>query len=276
MKLFLSAPATVANLGSGFDTFALAINMRNEVEIEEAKEFSVVENGIQVEGEDLFLTSFKMMMEKSGLGLNYKIIKHTSIPPQKGLGSSAASIVLGIAAAMKIIRRFSKQRLFEITSELEGHPDNAAACVYGGFTVSGYFDGKYKTISLPPLFSKLTIVIPPFCTSTHEARKILPKNIPIEDAVFNIQRVAMIVANSNGKITQEFFEDKIHQRARLSLHPELMSFFEETKRKIKAPIFLCGSGTAIAIAGVQTLQVPKGWSLVHESTSTKGITFRYF
>ncbi|MGC9211890.1 MAG: homoserine kinase [Athalassotoga sp.] len=274
MKLILSAPATIANVGGGFDTFALAINLRNEIIIEESSNFSIIEKGIKIEGEDLFLKSFKMMMRKYGLDLNYKIEKKTMIPPKKGLGSSAASVVLGIAAAMAINGSLSRKRIFEIASETEGHPDNAAACVYGGFTVSGRFENNYVARSLSPIFPYLTIVIPPFSTSTHEARKVLPKIVSLEDAVFNVQHVAMVVANLGKKMKREFFEDKLHQERRLSLYPELKEFFERIKSKTNDPVFICGSGSALAVAGIHFLDVPSGWEVLHKSASKRGLTVR--
>ncbi len=274
MKLAISAPATIANVGSGFDTFALAINLRNEIIIEESSNLSIVEKGIKIDGEDLFLKSFKMMMEKYNLDLNYKIEKKTLIPPKKGLGSSAASIVLGITAAMAINGTLSRKKIFEIASEMEGHPDNASACVYGGFTVSGNF-GNYMTVSLSPIFSSMTIIIPPFSTSTHEARRALPQMVSLEDAVFNVQHVAMVVANLGKKMKKEFFDDKLHQERRLSIYPELKRFFEKIRSQTKDPVFICGSGSALAVAGIHHLDVPDGWEVLHKSTSKRGIIIRH-
>ncbi|BBJ28162.1 homoserine kinase [Athalassotoga saccharophila] len=274
MKFVISAPATIANVGSGFDTFAMAINLRNEVIVEESSGLSIIEKGIKVEGEDLFLKSFEMMMRKYNLDMNYRIEKKTLIPPKKGLGSSAASIVLGIATAMSINGTLSRKRIFEIASEMEGHPDNAAACVYGGFTVSGHFE-NYMARSLSPIFTHLTIIIPPFSTSTHEARKVLPKMISLEDAVFNIQRVAMVVANAGKKMEKEFFEDKLHQEQRLSLYPELKDFFEKIRSKTNDPVFICGSGSALAVSGVHHLEVPSGWEVLQKSTSKRGLIVRH-
>ncbi len=90
MKLLVSVPASIANLGSGFDTFGLAIDLRNEVEIEYDKQLLLIEEGLKFEGEDLFLKTFKELMESYGIDWGYKIKKISMIPPQKGLGSSAA------------------------------------------------------------------------------------------------------------------------------------------------------------------------------------------
>jgi len=276
MKLLVSVPASIANLGSGFDTFGLAIDLRNEVEIEYDTELSIIEKGIKVEGEDLFFKTFKEVMESNGIDWRYKIKKISMIPPQKGLGSSAASIILGIATAMEINRNFSRQKIFEMATKIEGHPDNVAASVFGGFTVSAHLKSGYSAVSMEPMCREITIVIPPFSTSTKEARKILPKMVPLEDAVFNLQRATMVLANyRDRRMLQEFFEDKLHQDLRLSLHPELKAFFEETKSKVEDPIFLCGSGTAIAIMGPHDITVPQGWQLLHKKTSIEGIIVRY-
>ncbi len=276
MKLLVSVPASIANLGSGFDTFGLAIDLRNEVEIEDAKEFSLIEEGVKFEGEDLFLKTFKDVMASKGLDWKYKMKKISMIPTQKGLGSSAASIVLGIASAMEISKSFSRQKIFEMATQIEGHPDNVAASVFGGFTVSAHLKGGYSAVSMQPMWREITIVIPPFSTSTHEARKILPKMVPLEDAVFNLQRATMVLANyRDRRMLQEFFEDKLHQDLRLSIHPELKTFFEKTKSKIEDPIFLCGSGTAVAVAGTHEIKVPQGWQVIHKKTSIEGIIVRY-
>lgn len=276
MKLIISAPASIANLGSGFDTFGLAINLRNEIEIESSNEFSITEEGLHVEGEDLFEKVFKDVLEKEKMDLRYKIKKRTMIPPQKGLGSSAAAIIMGLAAGMELASAFSRQKIFEIASEIEGHSDNVAASVFGGFTASALFPSGYKCAILAPMCTELTIVIPPFSTSTPEARKVLPKAVSLEDAVFNLQRAVMVVANLKDKMMlKEFFEDKLHQDVRLALHPELKSFFEKTKAKVKDPIFLCGSGTAIGVMGNHRLKVPNGWQILHKTTSTEGIIVRH-
>ncbi len=276
MKLLVSVPASIANLGSGFDTFGLAIDLRNEVEIEYAQELSVTEEGVKIEGEDLFLKTFKEVMESNGIDWGYKIKKISMIPPKKGLGSSAASIILGIAAALEINKKFSRQKIFEMATQIEGHPDNVAAAVFGGFTVSAHLKTGYNAVSMEPMCKEITILIPPFSTSTHEARKILPQTVPLEDAVFNLQRAAMVLANLRDKrMLQEFFEDKLHQDLRLSLHPELKAFFEKTKSKVEDPIFLCGSGTAIAIMGTHEIEVPHGWEVLHKKTSIEGIIVRY-
>jgi homoserine kinase len=273
MKACISVPATIANLGSGFDTFGIAVDLRNDVEIESADYFSVIEEGIQITGKDLVLKAFIDTLKSYGIKEKFRIKKRTRIPSSKGLGSSAAAIVSGVALGMRVSGRSSMDELFQISSQMEGHPDNVAPAIFGGFTVSAKLSNGYVCQVMDPLCEEITVIIPPFSTSTEMARKILPSEIPLNDAVFNIQRAALLVATfKNGKkIDKELFNDRLHQNMRLSLHEELKDFFDTLSETSDLPLFVCGSGTAIGIIGHQKVDVKNGWQVMHLKTAKEGL-----
>ncbi len=276
MKVKASVPATLANMGSGFDTLGIAVELRNTVVIEESKTFSVIETGSGIAGEDLVLKTIVDFFEKKKLSTNFKITKNTKIPAGKGLGSSAAAVVSGLGAAMKFIDEFDREELFKTAAAIEGHPDNVAAAVYGGLAVSAGLSNRFVAMKVQVPFKVLTVLIPPFCTFTEKARGILPKEISLSDAVFNLQRSALLLAGfSNGIVVGEGFEDRIHQSARLSIYPELNNLFEGIKRAANGPVFLCGSGPSVAIVGSFSGDLPEGWERMTLDVSEEGIRLEF-
>ncbi len=268
----ISAPATIANLGSGFDTLGTAVELRNFVTIEESDRFEVVESGIVVAGKDMVSEVVKNFLIENGYLPKVRILKTNSIPIRKGLGSSSAAIVSALGAAMSFLNRLNLDKLFEMAVKIEGHPDNVAPAVYGGLMVSASLSQRALSIPIGVPFNEITVFIPPFENSTEKAREILPKEISLSQAIFNLQRLAILIAGAcQGKIIKEGFEDELHQSKRLSLHQKTMDFFEYLKCNTHNPVFVCGSGPSIGVIGKTDVREPNGWKKTLLKISIDGL-----
>jgi len=271
-KVSVSVPATVANLGSGFDTLGIALNLRNVVTIEESDHFEVIERGIGLSGEDLIAKTVKVFLKENGEDTNVRIVKHSVIPIGKGLGSSAAAVVSALGVSMAFTGSIDPNLLFTEAVEIEGHPDNVAPAVYGGMRVSASTPEGYTSLGIGVPFRSLTVFVPPFKTSTDESRKALHKEVLLSQAVFNLQRLGILLAGfARGEIIKEGFEDELHQNLRLLQHPEAKEFFEYLNSHFNLPTFLCGSGPSIGVVGDVNPKIPNGWKKLELDVSEKGL-----
>ena len=195
----------------------------------------------------------RMVLERSGNGDKFKgaILKmKNNIPMSRGLGSSAAAIVAGLTAANEIIgKHFSKKEILKFATEIEGHPDNVAPAIYGGFTISTMDKFQVQTFSfLPKIRLKLIVAVPDFPLSTRIARQVLPKSVSIKDAVFNIGRASMLVAalmQGKENFLATAFDDAIHQPYRTKLVPGMQEVFQAAKKAGALGVCLSGAGPCL-------------------------------
>ena len=249
----VTVPASTANIGPGFDTLGLALNLYNEYTFEE------IDKGLIIEGcpdifdnkNNLVYKSFMITAKKLGEKVKgLKISMNTHIPVSRGLGSSSACIVGGVYGANYLYNGgLSKDELFEIAVMIEGHPDNIAPCVYGGLTASIVEKNKPYTMHYN-INDKLKFcaLIPDFETSTKEARKLLPATINFCDAVFNISRVSFLLkALEIGDINMIgiSLKDKLHQMYRATLIHECDDVSEICIVNGSSAIFISGSGPTL-------------------------------
>ena len=224
-KVVVRVPATSANLGSGFDCTGIAFKKYNVFS------FELIDNGVEFEGfpdayaneDNLAYVAYKSVMDKVGVGASVKIKSiRNDIPISRGLGSSAALIVAGAYAANLLSgSQLSIDDVFKICNDIEGHPDNIAPAIFGGLCTSIVNDGmpiaqKYN-VSDSIYF---TALIPDFKVSTSDARAVLPENISREDAIFNMQRVALLpYAFEHGRLDliSLVTEDRLHESYRKTL-----------------------------------------------------------
>ena len=232
-------PATTANCGPGFDTLGIACTLYNEVVLELAGPAGQVEISVSGDGADtlptnsrnLVLRAVRTVLDKVGetqTGIRLSLVN--AIPLSRGLGSSSAAIVGGLVAANAIVgNRFNQAEILDMATEMEGHPDNVAPALYGGFTISVMAGGQVTCLRLPlPQQLKLVVCIPEFRLSTHKARQAIPAMVPHKDAVFNVSRAALLVgALASGKLEclGEALNDKLHQPYRASLIPGMPEVF---------------------------------------------------
>ncbi|NPV52348.1 MAG: homoserine kinase [Firmicutes bacterium] len=260
-------PATCANLGPGFDVLGMAIGIFNEVEIEEFGEAGGTEGrvSIRVIGEgaaslpgdetNLVYRAAEAVYDATGREMPpVRLTLVNRIPLSRGLGSSSAAIVGGVLAANAILGQpLGVDDIFELAVRLEGHPDNVAPALFGGVVASLMGDSglRHIEISLPADFEagmNIVVCVPSFDVSTTHARSILPKTVGLSDAVFNIGRVALLVASlSQGRwdLLGEAMSDRLHQLHRIALVPGLGDVIRDAVSSGAAGAALSGSGPSV-------------------------------
>lgn len=248
-KITVRVPATTANIGPGFDSMGCALALYNYITCEVLPAGKLVITGCPEpyqNEENLAVQGYRAVLSRLGLpneGLS--LIIRAEIPVCRGLGSSAAMIAGGAAAANLLHgASLSSAELLAVTNEIEGHPDNLAPAIYGGLTASLVEDGIPRTVRLPlsPTL-RWVAAIPNFELSTHLARAVLPKEVAFVDAVYNASHVAVLVGalgRGDRELIAMALRDRLHQPYRESLIPEY--------GKVKAAAEQCGA-IAFCISG---------------------------
>src|SRR5262249_29272479 len=189
----IAVPASVANLGAGFDALAVAVQVYLRVMIVDVKsdgrgEVTVRRSTPPVPAENGVERAYRSLASRAPAGLpSVTIDIESEIPIGSGLGSSAAATIAGLRLFERVTAPLTPQELLDAACALEGHPDNAAAALYGGFAVSlQYEDGRTSVVTLEwPTHVRFVIATPDRALRTEAARKVLPAAIPMRDAVFN-------------------------------------------------------------------------------------------
>ena len=252
--LKVKVEATSANVCVGFDVLGIALNLYNEFTFKEQEEFSFkgfLDEFSQKET-NLVYESYKKVFDLRGeKPIPVEIGFKGDIPVSRGLGSSSSLIVAGIFAANYFLKnKYTKEELFDIAAMLEGHPDNVAPAIYGGLVASYKKGDKYY----PYLYAinkdlRFTVVIPKNKVSTHDARGVLPKELPYSDIVWNMSRIINLPrAFSDGNITllKDLFDDRLHEPYRKKLILE----YENVKNvvdKYDCAFAISGSGSTMLI-----------------------------
>jgi homoserine kinase len=223
----LRVPASSANLGPGFDTLGLALEIYLECGFAKSDALAIEVTGRDAESIAADATNLIWQTMAAYGAPPVRLRIHNEIPLGKGLGSSAAAITAGVVMASELLGwGWTRSQVLDETARLEGHPDNVAACTLGGVTASSLGeDGRTHAIKLqlPPGID-LAVVTPNFVLPTKTARAALPDCYPRADAIFNLQRVALLVAAlAQGSVTDfaASLEDRLHQPYRASLVPGL-------------------------------------------------------
>ncbi len=253
-------PASSANLGPGFDVLALALDLHLEVEARESSTTSIAWDG-QAAGE-VPLTRKNLLVRSAQEpftgwtrpldGIEVRVRNH--IPTGRGLGSSAAAIVAGITLGAKLRGlRISAQRILELAFPLEGHGDNLAAALYGGFCIAVTENGGVRVHRLdwPPRW-RAVLFVPNNVSPTHEARRLVPRRPAREDAVFNLGRVAewvLACSQHDRSLVRSAMDDRLHQPGRARAYPYLDDVIAAAEQAGALGAALSGAGgSVIAIA----------------------------
>jgi homoserine kinase len=215
-------PASSANLGPGYDSMAAALSPGLELEVEETGEFAVRCDvpGVATDRSNLVVRAFEALHPADGLAFDIR----SEIPTAAGLGSSAAAIVAGLVAADHMFELDAP--LFQHALEIEGHPDNVAAALLGGFVICG--EGEPVRFDPPPGLEGV-MARPPGELRTAEARAALPEEVPLSDAVHNVANAAMLVlglARDDMSLVGRGLRDHLHQPRRRALYPASMELLE--------------------------------------------------
>lgn len=260
-KVVIHAPASSANLGSGFDTMGIALSMFNTVELEEADRLCVTDldgAGVPADGRNLVWRTVKQVYDECGRPLpGLSIAQRSPIPQARGLGSSSACIAAGVAGAAKLLGGLlSQQDVLEIACRMEGHPDNVAPALLGGFVTSVMEGGRVFTLKkeLPDTL-RFAAFVPDFPLLTSKARAALPAQVPHKDAVYNVSRAAMMAtAFCIGRydLLGVGAGDKLHQPYRIGLIPGGQMMLDRLPELGAKAVFISGAGpTILAITDTQ-------------------------
>ncbi len=229
----IDVPATSANLGPGFDTLGLALNLTNHIIIKESNFISIAIKGEgsqkpKLKTNNQFVNIFyNFYIKLVGKRDSFRFEFHNNIPFSRGLGSSSAVIVAAIASAYKMAEvKLSRDAILNKALFYEPHPDNIAPAVHGGFTASLAIRGEKVATQKKeiPHYLKAVMVIPNKPMSTNQLRSKLPKTLSLQKAVFNISHTAVLTAaffNEDWKMLRVASEDVIHQNSRMKVMKEL-------------------------------------------------------
>jgi homoserine kinase len=284
-------PATSANLGPGFDALGLALALHDEVDARLLDDGLVIdvdgEGAAAVPQDETHLVvramrrTFEMLgAEPAGLALACR----NRIPHSRGLGSSAAAIVAGVLLARGLIEdgpeRLPDGDVLALASELEGHPDNVAACLLGGVTVA-WVRGSARAVrrDVDPAVAPV-VFIPPFTASTEVARRLLPDTVPHRDAAVTAGRAALLVAALTGtpQALLDATDDLLHQPYRAPAMPRSAELVAEL-RAAGHPAVISGAGPTVLVLARGELEAetvlaraPEGWTARALPVDTAGAT----
>ncbi|XEC93165.1 homoserine kinase [Paenibacillus tarimensis] len=230
-RVVVKVPASTANLGPGFDSLGMALSLYAWIEMSVAKGKTHIDlhgerlDGIPRDKTNLIYKVAQMVFKEAGLHApELNISMYSDIPLTRGLGSSATAIVGALVAANAIAGNpLSEQRLFDLATELEGHPDNVGASLFGGIVVAAWDGDRADYIRLEPHSDlEVLVAIPRFQLSTEKARNALPKQYSMEDTVYNVSRSSLLVAafaSGNLAMIRNGMQDRMHQPYRAALIP---------------------------------------------------------
>lgn len=259
-KICIRVPATSANCGPGFDTLGVACTLYNELSFELLPKAAGLVLEASGEGSAYLKPSANNLAFKSFFSVwntvrpndtvGLKITMHNKIPMSRGLGSSSSAIVAGIYAA-KVLSgsNLSQEELLNFATDIEGHPDNVAPALLGGFTVS-YMDGKraHSLSFKPALPLKLIAAVPGQSLATSLARKSIPQQVKHADAVFNVSRASLLIAalmSGSSEHLAAALEDRLHQPYRAHLIKGLEAVFAAAKTAGAYNAIISGAGSTI-------------------------------
>lgn len=250
----IQVPATSANLGSGFDSLGIALNLYNQVWMEESDTIDISckdDVVVPTDESNLIFWAARKVYEQCGRKLpGLKIIQLNNIPMARGLGSSSACIVAGILGANRLLGSpLSRQDLINLAAEIEGHPDNTTPAIEGGLAASAIEAGRVYSVSVPVSDKiRFALFIPPFELKTEKARSVLPAQYSRSDAVYNLSRSALMAASLfSGKLEnlRVAVQDKIHQPYRAGLIENLDSVFRLSYELGSLGTYVSGAGPTI-------------------------------
>ncbi len=224
----IQIPATTANCGCGYDSFGMALGYYNYIEMQPSEAFSIkIEgegaNSLADTAQNLIVRSAQAAYDLAGISMPpLSILCQNYIPLARGMGSSSAAIVGGIYGANLLMGKIlDYQAMLELASKIEGHPDNVAPALYGGFTVIASEGGKQyvKKVSLPASLHAV-LASPDFPISTKKARAIMPRSVSLDDAVYNLSHAAYLalsIAEGDMAGLRAMLFDRLHQPYRFTL-----------------------------------------------------------
>lgn len=255
-RLFITVPASSANLGPGFDSIGIALSKYLSLKVEHSTEWEFIPKTKDVEGiptgkDNLMYEVAVQVADKYNVSLPpVKVEVESDIPLARGLGSSASAIVAGIELANVLgDLQLTIEEKMDIASLLEGHPDNVGPSLYGGIVIGSHHDEVTHLVHLSNLDLDIVAVIPQYELKTVEARSVLPTQLSYKEAVAaaaigNVLSAAL--ASQNWRLVGEMMEkDLFHEPYRSALVPELNIVRREAKKKGAIGVALSGAGPTV-------------------------------
>jgi homoserine kinase len=261
VRVTVRVPATSANLGPGFDCFGLALDLCNEVIVDTDAEAGVEWIGegadeLPIDGTDLIRRSMRLAIGDRPLP-SFHMRATNRVPLARGLGSSSAAVVAGVASALALVGdEASPRRVFALAAEIEGHPDNAAPACFGGFTIA-MADGTVSRFDPHPGIRPVVLVPHRLRLPTNEARAALPPLVPRADAVFNVAHAALAVQalTRDPTLLTRALHDRLHEGTRLDLVPEV-GLVADSVRAAGIAVCVSGAGPSLLAFPLDAKQVP--------------------
>jgi homoserine kinase len=290
VRVTVRVPATSANLGPGFDCFGLALDLCNEVIVDTEAEPGVTWEG---EGADELPTDGTDMVSRAIAHTAEQQLRHfpdaelpsfslhgvNRIPLERGLGSSSAAAVAGVALGRTLLGEAGwddhPYADFAYAAELEGHPDNAAAAAFGGLTVFASGSGYVHRFEPHPDLDPVIVLPDGLRLATTEARSVLPSTVDRRDAVFNIGHAALAVMafTREPDLLLVALHDRLHEDARGTLVPESAALLDDLRRR-QIPACLSGAGPSLLAferEGHAIGELPDGWRAIRPGVRAKGV-----
>lgn len=258
----VTVPATAGNLGPGFDSLGMALGVADEVEVWALGSPRIE---IEIEGEGahtlsrdethLIVRAIRAASDAVGVShTGLRIVARNAIPHGRGLGSSAAAVVAGIAAVRGLLadpEALDNETMLRLATEFEGHPDNAAPAIWGGATVAWLdHEGAHAVPLHVAKGIETAVLIPHAVLPTEQARAVLPEVVPHRDAAFNVGRAALLVAALTGHPERLLAatEDRLHQGYRASVMPTAAAMISYLRER-GLPAVVSGAGPSVLVMG---------------------------
>jgi homoserine kinase len=289
-SVVVTVPASSANLGPGFDSLGLALELRDSLRA------SIVSSGLSVtvqgEGADalprdeshLVVRAMRATFESLGVSPpGIELASANRVPHARGLGSSSAAIVGGVHLARALVTGgsevLSDLEAFGLAARLEGHPDNVGAACFGGLTISGSAEGGFfATRADVSAAVRSVVLVPPTPLSTSEARALLPDVVPHADAAANAGRTALLMAALAGRpaLLLPATQDLLHQPYRRAAMPESLELVDRLRAAGHAAVLSGAGPTVLVLTVTETADVlalaPDGWDARVLDVATTGVT----
>ncbi len=278
----IRVPATSANLGPAFDSAGLALTCHDLLDVSVAHELDVVVEGVGAaelpcDGSHLVVRSFRAACDELGWSpRGLRLHARNGIPQGRGMGSSAAAVVAGIVAAWTLcpdVEDLDRDRVLRLADEIEGHPDNVAACLFGGLTLS-WSDGNGAAAAALAVADAVhpLVLVPTTTLATHVARGLLPSVVPHADAAFNAGRAALLVhaLTCDPALLLAATEDRLHQSQRAAAMPGTARLVERLRDAGHAAV-VSGAGPSVLVLGSGPDVVPAVGALVGEGWDVRDL-----